>query len=344
MPLKQSVLEQFMTRHPHFSGVVQVRRDGELVFGEGYGCANRADHLPNTLNTRFGIASGTKVLTGVAICQLIEQGKLTFATRLQDVVDAEFPQFDPAITVRHLITHTSGAPDYFDEEKYHAADDFGALWHDHPVYMMRTPGDYLPLFQREPMKLKPGERFAYSNGGFVLLGLIIEAVTGQSYIDYVTQCVIQPAGMTDSGFFMTDRLPANTALGYIDHADGTWRTNVFELPIIGCADGGLFATAPDLSRFWDALFEHRLMGAAMLEQFLHPHVPFRAGTDDMRHYGYGIWMMHVDGTTYRYYGVGSDPGISFVSTRFAQQNLDVTVIGNTADGAWPVFEGIMALS
>lgn len=344
MPLKRPAIEQLMNRHQQFSGVIHVRQTGETIFGKGYGYANRADELPNTFNTRFGIASGTKLLTGVAVCQLVEKGTLSFDTRLLDVVvDVDFPQFDPAITVHHLLTHTSGAPDYFDEEQLDAQGDYGALWADRPTYTLRTPRDFLPMFQNAPMKFTPGERFSYSNGGFILLGLIIEAVTGASFTDYVTSHVLQRADMADSGFFVLDQLPARTALGYIDLPDGTWRTNIFSVPIIGAPDGGVFVTAPDVGQLWDALFSHKLLSAEMTSQFLHPHVAVNPEKDDARAYGYGIWMVRNGEAIRRYYGVGADPGVSFISACFPEQQAEITVISNTEDGAWQVFDDLEAL-
>ncbi len=343
MPLQRSTIEQLMAQHDGFAGVVSVRRGGEALFGAGFGYANRADELPNTLHTRFGIASGTKLLTGVAVCQLIEQGKLTFETRLQDVVHAAFPQFAPDITVRHLLTHTSGVPDYFDEDLLGEDADFGALWAEYPSYTMRTPRDFLPLFQNAPMKFKPGERFSYSNGGYILLGLMIEAVSGQAYTDYVTAHVLRRAGMVESGFFPLNQLPARTALGYIDAADGSWRSNIFDVPIIGGPDGGVLVTAPDVGRFWDALFGHRLLNAELTAQFLHPHTAVNPEVGDTRAYGCGIWIVRDGEVIRRYYGVGSDPGVSFISTWLPQEQTEITVISNTDDGAWQVFDNLLAL-
>ncbi len=338
MILNRATIENVMEKHAGFSGVVHVRQQGEVIFGEGYGYANRADELANTIHTRFGIASGTKLLTGVAICQLVEQGKLSFETRLQEVVTDSFPHFDPAVTVRHLLTHTSGVPDYFDED---LMDDFGALWKDYPTYTMRTSRDFLPMFQNQPMKFAPGERFSYNNGGFILLGLIIEAVSGQVYTDYVTAEVLQRAGMVDSGFFAMNQLPARTALGYIDVEDGGWHTNIFEVPIIGGADGGVFVTAPDIGRFWDALFTHRLLSPEMTTQFLHPQVEVNPENKDTRAYGYGIWMIRNGEGILRYYGVGGDPGVSFASTVFPKGQIEITVISNVDDGAWQVFGDLL---
>lgn len=342
--LNRVTFEETMAQYAGFSGVVYVRQESEVLFAESYGHANRADQIPNTIDTRFAIASGTKLFTGIAVCQLVEQEKLTFDTRLQDVVTDSFPHFDPSITVQHLLTHTSGAPDYFDEEKLDAQGDYGALWAERPVYSMRSPRDFLPMFQNEPMKFSPDERFSYSNGGYILLGLIIEAVTGQPYTDYVTANVLQKAGMPDSGFFAMNQLPARTANGYINHPDGTWRTNIFEVPIIGGADGGVFVTAPDMSRWWDALFAHRLLSEAMTAKFLTPHVPINTNTDNNRFYGYGIWMQQNEGSIRRYYGVGADPGVSFSSAFFPQQQIELTLLSNTDDDlVWDVVQHLVSL-
>ncbi len=323
-----------------FSGVILVREGGEVVFEDAYGYANRADQVPNRVDTRFGIASGTKLFTGVAICQLIDAGELELDTRLVDVLDDEFPQFDPAITVEHLLTHTSGAPDYFDEEELDAQGDFGALWADLPVYKVTEPRDLLPLFQHEPMKFAPGTRFSYSNGGFILLGMIVAQVSGQPYAAYVEQNVLARAGMADSGYFPMNQLPAHTAFGYLD--DG--RTNIFEIPIKGLSDGGAFVTAPDMARFWDVLLGYRLMSEDMTLQMLQPHVKVAAdNAGDNRHYGYGIWLTMDQDLVSRYYGVGADPGVSFISARFLGQDAELTVIGNTENDAWPVFGAVESI-
>jgi CubicO group peptidase (beta-lactamase class C family) len=336
----KSTIQSFMAEQIKFSGVVQVRQGRTTVFAEGYGFANRSDKLTNTINTRFGVASGTKLLTGVAICQLVEQGKLTFDSRLNEVVDIEFPNFDPAVTVFQLLTHTSGVPDYFYEE---VMDDFGVLWAERPTYTIRTPSDFLPMFQNEPMKYPPGEKFSYNNGAFILLGLIIEAVSKQSYIDYVTENVLKRAEMNDSGFFLLDQLPERTALGYVDADDGSWRTNIFQIPIVGGPDGGVFMTAPDVARFWDALVTHKLLSADMTKQFLHPHVKTEPAIDESKHYGFGIWMLYENEKIIRYHGVGSDPGVSFMTSFFPDKEIDIIVISNTDSGAWAVSRGLIEI-
>ena len=340
MPLDTSAIIKALQDHADFSGVVQIRENRKMLFAAGYGYANRSDALPNTVNTRFAIASGTKLLTGVAICQLVEQGKLSFKSCLQEIVDIPFPNFDPAITVHHLLTHTSGIPDYFDED---LMDNYGALWKERPNYSMLSPRDFLPMFQNMPMKFAPGERFHYNNGGFVLLGLIIEAVSGQRYTDYIQKSILQPASMNDSGFFALNQLPARTATGYIPMENGQWRSNIFETPIIGGADGGVFVTAPDFGRFWDALFEHRLLSAEMTKLFLSPQATYTWDNGIAGAYGYGIWIVPEGQTIQRYYGVGGDPGVAFVSAVFLKQKIEITVISNTDDGAGDVYDALKAL-
>lgn len=312
-----------------FTGVVMVRRGTEIVFGEGYGFANRAERLPNTLHTRFGMASGSKAFTAVAVCRLVEEGRLSFDSRLQEILPDDFPCFDPGITVHHLLTHTSGAPDYFDEE---VMDDFAALWETLPVYTLHGPREVLPLFRHLPMKSAPGGRFSYNNAGFVLLGLIIETVTGGSFRDYIAELVLKPAGMADSGYFAMHALPDRTAYGYIGEEDGGWRTNVFAVPYVGQPDGGAFTTAPDMARFWDALLGHRLLSPETTSSML----SIKATEDDGVGYGYGVWLLGgVDDVT-AYYLMGEDPGVSLFSRIYPGRDLLLTVIGNTDSAAWPV--------
>ncbi len=326
------VVREQQARQP-FSGVVQVRVGGNVVFADGFGYSNRADAIPSSVDTRFATASGTKTFTGIAVCQLIEAGQLSPETRLADAIDHDFPHFDPAITIHQLLTHTSGAPDYFDEEILDAQADFGDAFGDLPVYRVSAPSDLLPLFQSEPMKFEPGERFSYNNGGYVLLGLAVETASGMAYADYVERYVFARAGMTESGFFEMNALPSHTAYGYLD--DG--RTNIYEVPIKGMPDGGAFVTAADMSSFWDALLGHRLLGPDLTATFLHPHIAADPGGDAERHYGYGLWMAVEDGVVSRYASSGADPGVAFLSTHFVTDDVELTILGNTESDAWPLF-------
>ena len=322
-----------------FSGVIQVREHGQVVVATALGDADRRVGVTNHVSTRFGTASGTKTFTAIAVCQLVEQGRLSLDTRLSEAVDVSLPRYDPAITIHQLLTHTSGAPDYFDEDELDAQADFAAAFGDVQLDHVRSPADIVPLFADKPMRSQPGQRFHYNNGGFVLLGLVIERASGVAYADYVERHVFGRAGMHDAGFFELDALPPRTALGYLP--DG--RPNSTELTIKGMPDGGAYVTAADMGAFWDTLLAGRLLGRAMRERLLHPHVAVGPTEDDGSHYGYGVWLTVVGDSVTRATVTGADPGVAFVSTRFPARHIDLSVLCNTEADAWPMFAELARL-
>ncbi len=335
---RQALSDAIAQQHERepFSGVVSVRERGEVVVEKAFGLAHRAERIPNTVGTRFGIASGTKTLTAIAVAQLVEQGRLAFDARLADCVDTDLPRFDPDVTLHHLLTHSAGIPDYFDEA---VMDDYEALWRERPMYGFRTPSDFLPLFAHLPMKAAPGAAWAYNNAGYVLLGLVVEQVSGMPFTAYVERHVLQPCGMSSSGFFPLDRLPGGTALGYLPTDDGTWRTNVYAVPIVGGADGGAFTTAGDLAALWDALLGGRLVGEATLARMLTPHWRTDPERDD-GHYGYGLWVRRRGGRPDAFAMVGEDPGVAFSSTYDPGSGVLCSLFGNTVDASWAMLGAI----
>jgi CubicO group peptidase (beta-lactamase class C family) len=324
------------TEPESFSGVVYLAQGGKMLFAEGYGMAIRSEAIPNRITTRFQMASGCKVFTSVAVCQLVERGVLTFDTRLCDCVDALFPHYDPGITVHHLLTHSSGITSYFKED---VNDDYEALWQTLPMYGIRRPRDFLPLFQHEPMKFSPGARFEYNDGGYILLGLILEAVTGMCFSDYIQQHVFERAGMVDSGYFATDQLPARTAYAYIRNPDGSWRTNFFAVPIVGAPDGGAYTTAPDMARFWQALLRGRLLGREVTDVLLKAQI-CTGWNAPYTHYGYGLWIEMAGKTVRKYFVEGFDPGVALRSTVYPDRDIVLTLIGNTQDALWSLWSAL----
>ncbi|WP_215192238.1 serine hydrolase [Exiguobacterium sp. s7] len=317
-----------------FSGSALVMRQDDILFELQQGYANRAEQIENQTSTRFGIASGCKLFTAIAICQLVEQGKLSFTSTLRESLDIDFPRFDPAVTVEQLLTHTSGIPDYFDES---VMDDFEELWRQRPMYHIRQLRDFLPMFQHEPMRQERGV-FQYNNAGYILLGLIIEQASGLTFSDYIERFVFKPADMTDSGYFSLDALPAHTALGYIDNADGSWRTNHYSIPVKGGADGGAFVTAQDMAKLWNALLAHRLLGEEMTSRLLTPHVPVN---ETGAHYGYGLWIqLDAKRHVFKYHVMGYDPGVSFHSAYYPDTDIVSVVCSNESDGAFDLMKAI----
>lgn len=325
-----------LTLDETFSGVYSVTNPDTSIH-QSLGYANRSEQTQNEVATRFGIASGCKLFTAIAICQLVERGLLSFSTSLDSFQTFDLPYISSEVTIHQLLTHTSGIPDYFDES---VSDDFEALWRDVPMYRLQQIRDFLPLFQQKTMKDEPGSRFSYNNAGYILLGLIVEEVTGQRFADYIEQSIFQPANMSDSGYFSLDALPAKTALGYIDHSDGSWRTNQYAIPVKGGADGGAYVTVQDMTRFWEALFSHQLLDAASTSLLLTPQVTVndRGGS-----YGYGIWIQHhSSGDIYKYHVMGYDPGVSFHSGYYPETEVISVVCSNQSDGAFDVMKQIEA--
>ena len=318
-----------------FSGNVLVKRNNDSLQQHSIGFANRTHSILNNEQTRFGIASGCKIFTAVAICQLVEKGQLSFESKLSDILDIPFPRFDEEITIHHLLTHTAGIPDYFDEE---VMEDFADLWVSRPMYLMRNGRDFLPLFQHEPMKLKVGERFHYNNAGYILLGLVVEQVIGKGFDDFVTENIFKRASMEHSGYYELDALPRNTALGYIDEEDGSWKSNIYSVPVKGGADGGAFITVEDMHRFWQALMKFELLGEVMTQKLLTPYI--HTDDDYDRFYGYGIWIDKKEDSISKFHVMGYDPGVSFHSAYYPESGLISVVCSNKSEGAFDVFKEI----
>lgn len=324
-------IEEIMRMHNHeenrksqFSGTILYATGNETHYVNSYGYANRSDRIKNTSTTRFGVASGCKIFTAIAICQLVEKGLLDFNTRVVDL-GINLNQFDSNITVHHLLTHTSGIPDYCDEE---FTTDYERLWNTVPMYNITSPKCFLPLFQNNPMKFQPGTRFSYSNSGFIVLGIIVEKLTGLNFINYVQDYIFKVCDMDDSGYFRMDQLPERTAIGYVGN-DDNWRTNIYSIPVVGGPDGGAYSTVYDLHKFWNALLSYRLLSEKITKMMLFPHVQ----DNEYTHYGYGVWMTIINGEIFKYFVMGGDPGVVMLSSYYPKINAGVHVLSNVDEGA-----------
>ncbi|MDM5453786.1 serine hydrolase domain-containing protein [Peribacillus simplex] len=311
-----------------FSGVIGVKTGDDLIHCSGQGYSNRSDEIMNTTETRFGIASGCKLFTAIAICQLVQKGTLRFDSKLKDCLPIEFrfPDFHQDVTIHHLLTHTSGIPDYFDEE---VMEDFEELWQKNPMYHIKRLKDFLPMFQDDVMMFEPGERFHYNNAGYIVLGLIVEEQTGLEFSEYIEKNIFLPCGMKDSGYFSMDKLPKNTALGYINEKNGTWRTNVYSLPVKGGADGGAYITTKDMFKLWEGLFSNQLLNKEYTNLLLEPHITTE---DEGTFYGYGIWISKKNDGIFKYHIMGYDPGVSFNSAVYPANRMITVITSNESMG------------
>jgi D-alanyl-D-alanine carboxypeptidase len=239
-----------------FAGAVLVARDGRTVFEGAYGQADRERKVANTLDTRFRIGSMNKMFTAVSILQLVQAGKLRLDAPLGTYL-TDYPNKDVAskVTIHHLLTHTGGT-----------GDIFGPQFEANRL-TLRTQADYLKLYGSRGLAYEPGARWDYSNYGFILLGAVIERVSGMSYYDYVARHVFAPAGMTATGSAPEDSAVAGRSVGYTTLGpDGPGEAvaphpNTETLPWRGTSAGGGYSTVRDLARFAEALRAHRLLDA-----------------------------------------------------------------------------------
>jgi CubicO group peptidase (beta-lactamase class C family) len=291
-----------------------------------YGLAHRGFEIPNEVDTRFAIASGTKGLTALAVVSLIEDGLLELSTAARSVLSEDLPLIDDGVTIEHLLSHRSGIGDYLDEEVWLDLSEYPMPV---SVHKLATTEDYLAVLDGHPTKFAPGERFAYSNGGYVVLALIAERASGTPFHDLVRERVCEPAGMRDTEFLRSDELPGRAALGYLT-IDGVWRTNVFHIAVRGSGDGGIYSTVADVSALWRAFFAGRIVSADWVGEMVRPRsdVP----SESMRH-GLGFWLHASTDTVIL---VGSDAGVSFCSVHDPGSQVTHTMISNASDGAWPI--------
>jgi CubicO group peptidase (beta-lactamase class C family) len=277
-------------RAGEFAGAVLVARHGKVLLEDAWGRADRKAGVANTPATRFRIGSMNKMFTAVATLQLVEAHKLA----LDDPIGKYLPGYPnkevaAKVTVRHLLTHTGGT-----------GDIFGPEFDEHRL-QLREHRDYLKLYGSRGLTQEPGARFEYSNYGFVLLGALIEQVTGRSYDDYVRDHVFRRAGMRSTGALPESVVVPDRAVGYLRPSSGeAWKPNTDTLPWRGTAAGGGYSTVGDLLRFAQALDSGRLISEATLAEATRPH---------QQQYGYGF-DVRGEGRLGSYGHGGGAPGMN----------------------------------
>jgi CubicO group peptidase (beta-lactamase class C family) len=301
------------------SGVLLIAKDGMTVASKVAGIANKATGALIDLNTKFNLGSMNKMVTSVAIAQLAQAGKLSFT----DTVGKHLPDYSneevaEKVTIHHLLTHTSGMGMYWNE-KFMAQRD-----------KLLTVAAHLPLFAADPLLFPPGEKFQYSNSGYMLLGAIIEKVSGQDYYGYVQEHVYKPAGMTSTGFYEPGKDIPNLAIGYSRMSpDGKVseevRDNTNTREVRGGPAGGGYSTAPDLVKFQLALLSYKLLDKAHAEVITTGKVD---GPRGMGRYGYGFGDNNAGGK----HSVGHNggaPGIAANFEMFPESGYTAVALMNT---------------
>jgi len=314
---KTEALMRFLVAKDAFSGTVTVAKEGRPLYAQAFGLANRAWNAKNRIDTRFNLASITKMFTAVAVAQLVEQDKLAYDDPVGKLLP-DYPNKEVAqrVTLRHLLSHTSGMIG----ARAQVEKGGGAA---NP----RTIDAMVQAFAKEPLSSPPGQQFDYSNAGFILLGAIIEKASGQTYHRYVHDHVFVPAGMTDTDFYELDTDPPNLATGFKDGPNGARLDNIFDLGVIGSPAGGAYSTGADMVKFHMALVHHKLLKPSSLETL------WTGVTEDAtRHteYGYGAEMETYNGAR----TVGHGGGWMGITNRFVmlpEQGYTIVVLSNYDD-------------
>jgi len=314
------------------SGVIRIDLEGSLAVQRAYGLAHRGLGVPNTVDTQFATASGTKGLTALTVMSLVQGGELGLDTTARSVLGGDLALIDDRVTVEQLLAHRSGIGDYLDEDEVADNNDYVLTV---PVHELATTEQFLAVLDGYPMKHEPGERFVYCNGGYMVLALLAERASGVPFHDLVDQRVCRPAGMTDTSFLRSDELPGRAAVGYLD--DDGLRTNVLHLPVRGNGDGGIYTTAADVHALWDALFAGRIVSLGTVAEMVRP----RSDVPELSmRYGLGFWLDDSTGAVSLH---GGDAGVGFVSAHHRDRRITSTVLCNQTRGAWPVSQRVHQL-
>jgi len=333
---------QELEQEDKFSGVVLITRGQSQLYAGATGYASRPWKIGNTLDMRFDTASMTKLFTSVATLQLAGQGLLGLDTGVAGFLGLEDTTISKKVNVYHLLTHTSGIGDDCEEEDGEVYED---VWKARPNYSVTATADFLPQFIHKPANFAPGQGCRYCNCSYVLLGLMIEQVSGMAYRDYVRQHIFVRAGMVHSDFLRMDRVHENVAEGCdpIEDEGGKivgWKKNIYSFPPIGSPDGGAYVTAGDMDRFLRAVKAGELLSAELTDAFLTPQVRYRDKDGWTMMYGYGLWF-YVDRSerVVCYQKEGINAGVSGLVRYFPEQDINVVMLSNMAGGVWkPVWK------
>ncbi|NLY56812.1 MAG: beta-lactamase family protein [Firmicutes bacterium] len=304
---KTEQLDQYLqacTDLKRFSGSVLVAKDGRIILKKGYGLANYELNVPCTPQTKYRIGSLTKQFTALAIMQLVDRGLLSVTDPVQKYLP-DYPNGDK-ITLFHLLTHTSGIPDYTSD----------------PSFLIRAMApvsvdELIASFRDRPLAFPPGAEFDYSNSGYVLLGKIIEIVTGEYYDIYLAKHILTPLGLTETGYDLGVPLLPNRASGYLRGSDSLLNALHMDMSHLYAA-GAMYSTVEDLYRWDRALYGPTIISPDSLEQILSPQV---AG------YGYGWYIFDVFDRYCTMHG-GVAGGFSSLLMRFPADDAVIIILSN----------------
>ena len=293
-----------------FMGSVLVARDGTILLSQGYGFADLEWNIPNSPTTKFRLGSVTKQFTAACILLLEERGKL----QLDDPVKKYMPDAPGAwdkITIFNLLTHTSGIPNFT------AFSDYGSA-----KTIATTPEKLVARFRDKSLEFEPGEKWSYSNSGYILLGYLIEKISQQSYSQFVQENILNPLSMKDSGYDSNLAIITRRASGYEPSSNGVVNAGFIDMSVPFAA-GGLYSTTEDLLRWEQGLMGGKLLSPASLQKMT---TPFKNG------YAFGVGVRTVNGHKSIEHAGGVD-GFNTELAYYPEDKLTVVVLANLAGQA-----------
>ena len=324
VPTQADALLQQQVKAQNFRGSVLIGVNGKIVFERGYGPADEEWNVANTPKTKFRIASMTKQFTGASILLLQEDGKLNVGDRVAKYLSG-LPDAWQAITIHQLLTHTSGIPNYTDSAKIPELNQHGA-----------TPEQMIALVADKPLLSAPGAKFAYCNTGYILLGMLIERVSGMKYADFLQQRIFTPLEMKDSGYDTAPVVLAHRASGYQLKQGAIVNADFIDMSVPFAA-GGIYSTVEDLFRWNEALAHKGLLSPASRKAMFEVY-PESVLADS--HYGYGVVITERFGRRLFYHG-GGVVGFSSVIQRYPEENTCIVVLSNLEPvKSWEIGDGL----
>jgi CubicO group peptidase (beta-lactamase class C family) len=312
-----------MAHEKKFNGqILFVERNQRFEYIHGVEDINKQTSLSH--QSIFSVASGTKFLTALAIGKLIDENKFTLETKAKDILDLGFEMYDDDIRIKHLLSHTSGIPDYLDEslDEHQEIDNLN----------LKEVSDYLRYFPRRPMDFKPGTRFQYNNSAFVYLALIIEHITHMSYQDYINHHLLEPLGIFRSGIFLASSSFHHKAWGYVDVRQQ--KTHIGYIPEMSGGDGGAYMQADDLMHILTSFMDHQILSKPLTLKFITPQVLADEKTEEW--YGLGVWLKKKH-DQFIPFVIGIDPGIRMKAYFDPIQNLYTWIASNVEEDIWDIF-------
>lgn len=302
-----------LSENLQFSGSVLISIKGDLIINKGYGMANFELDVPNTAETKLRLASLTKQFTAAAILQLVERNLLSLEDTLDKFI-SDYPDGDK-VTIHHLLNHSSGIFNHTNDENFHKF-----------MRNRATIEELIDTFKNKPFDFNPGEKYSYSNSGYILLGYIIEKISGKTYEEFIQENIFDKIPMNNSGYDNHEKIIKNRAHGYVS-VNGSFRNGDFIDMSIPYAAGALYSTVEDMHKWNNALFDEKVINRSSLDLMLKEHIK----VEDNKYYGYGIGVSYIDhenNSIKQIRHLGGIPGFCTMNSFYPEYDIQIIILCN----------------